>query len=453
MRNAGLNSKQLAVLRWVSDGCADGVYEGMAHRVVARALHNRGLIVVKGNGRSWMARMTEDGTSYLEHGEQPPAAGRTGSRRPTDDLRPKTRKLGPVDQLMTSLAEAPGRRVVVPPSDAGRYRRLASMARKLERIPEGFRISFAHSRESGSIMVTLTLEPVPDWQTNVLDPLYVSRELSDPSDVVRALMESENFPVAGEPRGRALRLLEALVVGAREAGMTVETGHQTRRGAGSAVRAQDGIVFRIGQDVFQLRFTQATLQRPHKPTEQELVKARRGYLFPDFDEIPDEHLGIVLEGPGAQFWAGSWKDSDEHHLEDDLAKILEEIRLRHGYLTDLRAREAERQRQARQERAERQKRLEAARDSAVVAYREHMIDKDARDQALRWQEANQMRAFAAEVRRRASALDTDGRERARSWAGRITEVADALDPFPDGAVPPEHIAEPSDSDLREFMEL
>ena len=54
-----------------------------------------------------------------------------------------------------------------------------------------------------------------------------------------------------------------------------------------------------------------------------------------------------------------------------------------------------------------------------------MIDKAARDQALRWQEANQMRAYAAEVRRRASALDADGRERSRAWVGRITEVADA----------------------------
>lgn len=451
MRNAGLNAKQLAVLRWVSDGCADGVYEGTAHRLVARALHNRGLIVVKGHGRSWMAQMTDEGTSFLKHGEHSPAADRAGSRRPTGDRRPKTRKLGPVDQLMASLAEAPGNCIVAPPGDAGRYRRLAGMAKNLGRVPDGFCISFGHSRESGNFMVTLTLEPVPEWQTRVLDPLHLSRELSDPSDVVRALMESEHFPVAGGPRERAFRLLEALVVGAREAGMAVETGYQTRRGYRSAAGGREEIRFRANQDVFQLRFTQATLKRPHEATEQELAKARRGYLFPDFDEIPDEHLGIVLEGPGAQFWAGSWKDSDDHHLEDDLAQVLEEVRLRHGYLTDLRARELERERRVQQERAERQKLLEAARDRAAVAYREHMIDKGARDQALRWQEANQMRAYAAEVRRRASALDTGGREVAWFWAGRITSVADALDPFPDDAVPPQDIAEPSESDLQKFM--
>lgn len=453
VRSAALNAKQLAVLRWVSGGCADGVYEGTAHRLVARALHNRGLIVVKGNGPSWTARMTDEGNHFLEHGEHPPADVRVESNSPTNDRPVKTPKHGPVDQLMTSLAEAPDRRVVVPHAEAGRYRRLAGMAKNLDRIPEGFFISFGHSRESGGFMVTLTLEPVPDWQTKVLDPLHVSHELSNPSDVVRTMMASDNFPVAGEPRDRAFRLLEALVAGAREAGMTVDTGHQARRGYGAGGRTQNEVTFHIGQDAFQLRFTQATLQRPHEPTEQELARARRGYIFPDFDEIPDEHLGIVLEGPGAQFWAGRWKDTSDHRMEDDLAQMLEEIRLRHGYLTDLREQEQERQRQAQQARVERQRRLDAARARTVVAYREHMIDEEARDQARRWREAKQMRDYAAEVRRHASALGTDGEERAHAWAERITQVADALDPFPDQAVPPADIAAPSESDLQAFMDL
>ncbi|WNV90356.1 hypothetical protein [Umezawaea sp. Da 62-37] len=179
-RNAALNAKQMAVLRWVSEGCADGVYEGTAHRLVARALHNRKLIVVKGNGSSWTARMTDEGTHYLDHGQPPPAVDHVESSRQTGARPPKTRKQGPVDQLITSLAEAPDRRIFVPPSAAGRQRMLASMARKLERIPAGSRISFGHSQESDGLMVTLTQEPIPDWQARLLDPLYVSHELSDP---------------------------------------------------------------------------------------------------------------------------------------------------------------------------------------------------------------------------------------------------------------------------------
>jgi hypothetical protein len=81
---------------------------------------------------------------------------------------------------MTSLAEPAGRRIVVPPGEAGRYRRLAGMARNLEGIPDGCCISFGHSRESDSFMVTLTLEPLPDWQTRVLSPSYAPREVPDP---------------------------------------------------------------------------------------------------------------------------------------------------------------------------------------------------------------------------------------------------------------------------------
>lgn len=82
-----------------------------------------------------------------------------------------------------------------------------------------------------------------------------------------------------------------------------------------------------------------------------------------------------------------------------------------------------------------------------------MIDEDARDQAQQWREAKQMRAYAAEVKRRAAALDDADRERARSWAERIAAVADSLDPFPDGAFAPRVIAKPSDSDLERFIKF
>lgn len=46
-----LSVAQFDVLRWVADGCKDGVYEGGSHRVSARALHNRGLLEVSAAAR------------------------------------------------------------------------------------------------------------------------------------------------------------------------------------------------------------------------------------------------------------------------------------------------------------------------------------------------------------------------------------------------------------------
>lgn len=472
VRKAPLTPSQFAILKWVGEGCVEGVYEGWAHRVGARALHNHGLILVKGHGPSWVASITKDGAYYLEHGnylprdrpdrdvpdtpdrerrpEIAPAATKRSRVNPSarsaaaPSQRSSAQKQGPVDQFMLSLQEADDHRILVPTSEGARYRQLVGFAKRFERIPEGMRLSFDYVRQEVGYMLAITLERLPEWQIGTLIPSRVSTRAQDTSDVVQTIMDSETFSVHGDPRNRALRLLEALVVGARESGMTVsaKAGRQAQRsGYGGGRSTDDEIRFMIDRDEFQLRFTQATLQRPHVPTERELARARRGYMFPDFDDVPDEKLGIVLEGAGGRFWADSWKDADGHRLEDDLAQILEEIRLRHGHLAERRVVESERQRQAQQERAEQEKRLAAARERAAVAHREHLIDEEARDQARRWIEANQMRAYAEEVRRHASSLAADDHARALQWAERITTVANATDPFPDHAVYPHVVAE------------
>jgi hypothetical protein len=355
-----------------------------------------------------------------------------------------------------ALQDATDHRILVPIDEGARYRYLAGFAKRLGRIPEGMRLSFDYARQDGDHMLAIALERPPEWQTRLLNPSRVAKKLQETSDIVQALMDSESFPVRGEPRDRAFRLIDALAAGARESGMTVLAldGQPVPRSSYVARRSQRGeIRFTIDQDEFRLRFTQATLQRPHEPTERELARARRGYMFPDFDDVPDEHLGIVLEGAGGRFWADSWRDTDGHRLEEDLAQILEEIRLRHGHLDAQRAAQAERQRQAQQERAERERRLAAARERAAVAYREHLVDEEVRNQVRRWTEAKQIRAYAAEVRRHASSLGADDHARALQWAERITTVANAMDPLPAGAVFPDLVAEPTADDLKAFMNL
>lgn len=57
-----LNDKQVAVLNWVKAGMPAGVYEGgHEHRIVARALESRGLITIRGRGKTWGAAATDRG--------------------------------------------------------------------------------------------------------------------------------------------------------------------------------------------------------------------------------------------------------------------------------------------------------------------------------------------------------------------------------------------------------
>jgi hypothetical protein len=87
-----LNQAQVDVLKWVADGCPDGVYtNGWQHRIVARALHNRGLVSVAGNGATWRATLTKAGRAWLD--------------APPTDILPGTAE---VDRLVAQVIEAGG---------------------------------------------------------------------------------------------------------------------------------------------------------------------------------------------------------------------------------------------------------------------------------------------------------------------------------------------------------
>ena len=295
-------------------------------------------------------------------------------------------------------------------------------------------------------MTEIVLEPLPAWQTAVLDPLPVAQVLRDPTDVVSRLENSQEFGVVGGPRERALRLVDALVVGGREYGMTVSV---SRRGPSRRDRyarggvQTDTVQFRLEGVDFVLRFKQAILQEPHKPTERELARARRGHVFPDFDDVPDQYLEIELEGEGGEFWASRWKDSDDHQLEDDLAQIIEEIRMRHGNL--LQREDEERKRQE-----ERRRNWEIARDKAVEKYRQHFVREAIRTERVRWSEAEGLRRYAEAVRNRASRAEGEERARVLAWAEQIERMADRIDPLAADTLVPQ-IPEPGPQDLQPFM--
>ena len=463
----------MGVLTWVGDGCSADVYDDWSHRVTARALHNRGLLKVRGHGPDWSASLTEDGRYYLEHGSYPDEAqsrkaeppqrastadkarpDRSATRQPPSPASPApserpgrptphAKQPGKTEQLMLALDAAKGHRLAVPRSEEASYRRLASLAKRRGLIPEGMQITVAWASRD---QLSVTLEPLPEWQTRVVDPIPVPSRLHDPSDVVTALSESETFQVDGGPRKRALRLAEALTTAARERGMIVKAVLNQPLNANYAYRdgpRQDEIEFRIDGDSFRLWFTQQTLKEPHEPTQREIARVQRGFLFPDYDDVPAQHLGLVLDGEGGAFWASSWHDTDDHALEEDLAQILEEIGLRHE-------RQIER-RQAERERAiARRQQEDKDRAAAEAKYRKRFVADAMKDQAKRWEQAGRLRRYAAAIREAAVTCAAQQQDEALEWAGQVEAEASRIDPLPHAARPPE-IPEPSYSDLSPFM--
>lgn len=460
----------MGVLTWVRDGCAADVYGDWSHRVSARALHNRGLIKVSGHGPDWSATLTDDGRYYLEHDSYPnevqdhsadspqpssiadprrsnePATRRAASQsssRKRSKSAASTKQPGKTEQLLLALDAADGHRLVVPRNEEATYRRLASLAKGRGLIPDGMQLTIAWaSRDQSSV----TLEPLPEWQTRILAPIPVPGRLHNPSDVTAALSESDSFQVAGAPRKRALRLAEALTVAARDRGMSVRTVLNQPLNPSYSYRdgpRRDEIEFAIERDSFRLSFTQQTLKKPHEPTQREIARVQRGFLFPDYDDVPAQQLGLVLDGEGGTFWANSWHDTDEHALEEDLAQILEEIRLRREHSVELRKVEHEREIARRQQE-------DKDRTSAEAEYRKRFVADAMKDQAKNWEEAGRLRRYAAAIRDLAAACADQQRDDALEWAAQVEAEASRLDPLPHAAKPPE-IPDPSYSDLSPFM--
>lgn len=70
-RYAPLNQRQLAVLRWIADGCPDGVMAGFSYKTTALALQERRLVRVTKKRGVWRAELTDAGRFYLERGHHP----------------------------------------------------------------------------------------------------------------------------------------------------------------------------------------------------------------------------------------------------------------------------------------------------------------------------------------------------------------------------------------------
>ncbi|MFT8330104.1 hypothetical protein [Bifidobacterium psychraerophilum] len=498
-RDVPLNDAQLEVLRWIDDGCPEGVYRDWSHRSSARALSNRGLVTINGHGSKWRAVLTEAGTYYLAHGTYPvagdaePVGDRPGDpdddpggredspessepkpprrirqvkaapRQPRQAHEAKAHKPNATEQLMLDLEHAESHEIRIPYDKTGHYKRLASFAKSSGKIPEGMRITVESSWSRRDVAVRL--EPLPVWQLKTLAPVPVPAQLRNPCDVTTLFKNSDSFQVKGDPAHRALLLIEALVVEARRRDAVVEAKlgeplfpDQYRYDGPK----HDEIRFAFDRDEYRLWFEQKTLRKHHEPTRSEINWAWRGRLFPDEDEIPDPHLSLVLRGEGGKFWADRWDDTDDHHLEDDLAQILEEMRLRHDAMDEQRRNEeAERKRRQKeyereQERLkaqaeEHERRLAAATEQAKREHHDRFIVEAMYRQSQQWRDSSLLRRYAKAVESAAESSPDAQKERMLAWAKQITSQADRDDPLPSKAMRPD-VPEPSEAELKPLID-
>lgn len=470
IRDVPLNPVQLEVLAWVRDGCPSGVHEGSSHRITARALHNRGLIRVSGHGGGWTASIEQEGVYYLDHGEYPPApAPRPGPPPPADLALPEPGALGDMpaqrtpqkrrdrpqkpsvtERFIDELIDAGPAGVEMPMDKIHLLRRRVADAERAGRIPDGMRIAVRPFRREEEHGARVRMERLPNWF--VLAPRSRRRGVVEHTTSAVELDGSERFQVEGAPRERALRLVDALVEGGASEGVAVSAALGVRIDDGRRYNEvhRDELVFAVEPDEVKAWFVQKTLQVKHEPTVRELARARQGYLFPDFDDVPDENLTFMVDGRSGIMWAGSWTDSDEQHLEQMIPRILEEVLFRLDAAVALR--EAERRREEAQLRALKVRReaWDRAREDAVAAFRRQFLVTQMLDQAAAWQQAALLQRYADAVRHQAQSLEDRENSDALEWTSQIEAHADRVNPLPNSAATPTP-PEPTMKDLEPFM--
>jgi hypothetical protein len=366
-----LNEAQLEVLRWVDDGCPDGVMHDHAHRISAAALRNRDLIKVRGRGKTWRAELTDKGRAQLE---APPAT--TRRRVPRPNLGPPRPSPGPV-------APMPARSDPIPTDLRGAHHLVQSTRSVASELKPGRNGLLAIGPRAGIVHMKVS----------------------------RAQLH------------RALLLAHGLIAGARTRGWEPEP--YNKRGHGDS----PGVAIAIREHRYPIQITEETTALPF--TDQEVERWRtHGRMFnldrrgkqPPARLRPREPTGkLCLYLPNG--YAGGraiWTDGARHlnGYLDHVFHTLEERVINDDWAA------AERHR-----RLQTLQRGEARR--AELAHERRIEDaryKRATHEISAWQTARDLLTYSAALRERLDHLPPSERDRIEEWCKWVDHCSRRSDP-------------------------
>lgn len=433
-----LTERQVAVLRWIGEGCAAGVMsDEISARISAGALRNRGLVRTSGHGSTWTATITPAGSDYLKQvdGPTPPIA-----RQPNASV---------TQQLIEDVIAAGGS-LRVPRkrwNDSGvDYERRAQLAESYGKVPAGSRLVVKRLSHE-ELLIELVGDAIANSDgrepTASLKPVPVPARLRNYHRVAREFRDRANLhEVSRKALPRVLRIVHALATEAELRGYPVACV-QTREdsyGRGDWKPAQDGqLIFTVNEHALRVRIWEkgAGLRGPY---EHQLERWKRDREQParlmQFLDRPKPYDSGATGELNIEALAGSygrqksWRDRSRWTLEDRLPHLLHEL--------ELQAADAEERRLVRErEEAERQQQWEAAMEVA----KRRLVEDDRldvlRNRVRAWQEADAIRAYcdAVEARHGAQAIDAD--REAAQWLAFAREHADAAQELPRMPADPE----------------
>ncbi|WP_322938034.1 hypothetical protein [Nocardioides bizhenqiangii] len=431
MTERTVNARQLEVLKWIVDGCPEGVMTGTTHKTTAVALQGRRLVKVSKKGGVWRAEPTDAGRQFLATGAYPAghwSASResparlipTAAAKPAKpSTQPKVTGLRPVDQMIADLIKAGGEVTVeVDNNRQGYWEGLASSATRYNKVPSGKLLKVTRGKAWSERIIRL--EDPPEWMTAVLDPIHVSEQLRNPHPVVKAIRgDRERLTIRRDVRVRALRILDALAKSAQARDYEVtapkaESGYRHAKGyLNVTINGHPNVV-----DIEELKD-----RVPHEPTAHELREKERysWTRIPDYDHVPSGRLQIRLLRESA-VRQDAFSDTKTINLENRLPVVMQELELRA-------AAAEERTQRLERERQERQRQWEQVRDEAIVQARRLHRARVLSRQVELWRQAEEVDSYLAVVTEKVERLPDGSEKRAATeWLAWIRDYRSQLDP-------------------------
>jgi hypothetical protein len=414
-----LTVAQFDLLRWVAEGCKDGVYEGTSRRVSARSLHNRGFLQVSGSGNTWGARITPDGNRRLvEEGkrvERERERVRLAEQVRLDREREQHQLRDRATKLLHDVVEAGGRLDLGANADPQDVRRMQGGLAQAGLLPEGQRLAQEPTRMDPILGVTVYLEPDFDALTSVRT-FNVPRQLRDPHSAVAAF-QGRKALVSKAQIGRAARFLQALVSAATETGWQVYSkAPNMSRGRGepgpdlSLRLPSRELLVTIRELAQNGRRVQAYTTESDYYTRTERVVANRHFQA-------SGRLEVTIRKAWEDQTVVSLEDTDRATLEEQLPTLIRKLEIGEA--------EAEWSREDEVRRSEiRKTRWEEVKQEAFTKLSYGRNADRLRDELERRHSAAMMRTYAEEVEAQSDQLADPDREEARKWAFWIREHAD-----------------------------
>jgi hypothetical protein len=437
-----LNEKQLAVLRWIAEGCVGGVMDGNSHRISVAALRKRGFVKITGRGPTWSAQVTAAGREYLDRadGPNPPAP-----RQPNTSV---------TEQLVNDVIAAGGTLRV---RDSGwhrqgstNYAHRAVLAERYGKVPKGKRLSV---NRISSEELQLELVDALEGAAEEVAPVPVPERVARYHLVVRQFRDrKERHEVSRAALPRLLRILHGLVLEAERRGYEVALvptpkddryGHRT----GWSGAHHGHIIICVNDYRAAIRATEEGLQSRTYWEQRNRVYLHGANGVGTWTSRPLSECEANATGrltltlvSGYSERTSKWADRKSRTLEERRPELMREIEMR---MIEARHRREDAEREA----AARQRAWEAAMARARERHAEHHRGESLRDEIVRWHDAEQIRAYCDA----AESLYDDDPEAMEwiAWARRSATTVDPLQIAPRTPAAPESV---SPEELRPFLD-